>query len=186
MSGAKFYVFLDGSFANNSDLSSQIRAVIVPKNEIAQQEYKFTIKGNIIHRFLVKTKKVTKSVLASEILAMSSGVDITYMTATTLEKIKEQLQIEKIPMIVFIDSYSLYKCLVKLSSTKEKRLMTDIMALRLFYVRREIMETRWINREANPANAVTKAVQNLVLSALTDTNSLKIHVDGWVKRSHNM
>jgi len=54
------------------------------------------------------------------------------------------------------DFKSLYNCLVRLGTTQEKRLMIDIMCLRQAYKRRQIMEVKWINREANPANAITK------------------------------
>ena len=54
----------------------------------------------------------------------------------------KQLSFPSIPIVMCIDSYSLYKCLVKLGSTKEKRLMIDIMALRESYERREILEIR--------------------------------------------
>jgi len=83
--------------------------------------------------------------LASEILAMSDGVDKAYVIISTLSQIMKQLSFPSIPIVVCTDSYSLYKCLVKLGSTKEKRLMIDIMALRESYERREILEIRWIN-----------------------------------------
>ena len=38
------------------------------------------------------------------------------------------------------NSFSLYEYLVKLGTTKEKRLMIDIMALRQLYERRELIE----------------------------------------------
>jgi len=40
------------------------------------------------------------------------------------------------------NSFSLYEYLVKLGTTKEKRLMIDIMALRQLYERRELIEVR--------------------------------------------
>ena len=48
---------------------------------------------------------------------------------TTLKIITDQLELPVIPIIVYTDLYSLYKCLVKLSTIKEKRLIIDIMAL---------------------------------------------------------
>ena len=47
-----------------------------------------------------------------------------------------------IPIVVCTDSYLLYECLVKLGTTKEKRLMIDIIALRQSYKRRELFEIR--------------------------------------------
>jgi len=54
---------------------------------------------------------------------------------TTLKIITDQLKLSVIPTIVYTDLYSLYNCLVKLSTIKEKRLMIDIMALRQSYKR---------------------------------------------------
>jgi len=48
---------------------------------------------------------------------------------TTLKIITDRLELPIIPIIVYTDLYSLYKCLVKLSTIKEKRLIIDIMAL---------------------------------------------------------
>ena len=64
---------------------------------------------------------------------MVSGVDIAIVIKTTLKMITDQLELPVIPIIIYTDSYSLYKCLVKLNTTKEKRLMIDIMALRQSY-----------------------------------------------------
>jgi len=84
-------------------------------------------------------------------------------------------------MIVCTDSYSLYECLVKLGTTKEKRLMIDIMALRQSYERREF-EIRWINGQDNPADSMTKSNPNKALETFIGTNSLNVRVEGWVKR----
>ena len=91
--------------------------------------YEFVIKGNFIHWFSVKAKRVTKSVLAPKILAMSSCIDIAHVMLSTLQKIKTQIKIARIPVVVCIDSYSLYEYILKLGSTKEKRLIIDIMTL---------------------------------------------------------
>jgi hypothetical protein len=101
---------------------------------------------------------------------------------TTIKMIMDQLGFGKIPTIVCTDSYSLYECLVKLGTTKEKRLMIDIMALRQSYERREIMEIRWINGSDNPADAMTKAEPNKALEKFITTNTLRVRVEGWVER----
>ena len=77
--------------------------------------------------------------------------------------IVRQLDILLPPTIVCTDSYSLYECLVKLRTIKEKRLMINIMALRQSYERRELTEVQWINRQDNPADAMTKATLNKIL-----------------------
>ena len=77
--------------------------------------------------------------------------------------IVRQLDIPLPLTVVYTDSYSLYECLVKLGTTKEKRLMIDIMALRQSYERRELTEVRWINGQDNPADIMTKATLNKIL-----------------------
>ena len=89
---------------------------------------------------------------------------------TTIRMIGEQLGFPPTPIVVCTDSYLLYECLVKLGTTKEKRLMIDIMALRQSYERREITEIRWINGKDNPADAMTKSTPNKALEELIDSN----------------
>ena len=60
---------------------------------------------------------------------MVSGVDMAIVIGTTLKMITDRLELSVIPIIVCTDLYSLYKCLVKLSTTKEKRLIIDIIVL---------------------------------------------------------
>jgi hypothetical protein len=48
---------------------------------------------------------------------------------TTLKIIIDRFKFFIIPIIVYTDLYSLYKCLIKLGITKEKRLMINIIAL---------------------------------------------------------
>lgn len=138
LDSAKLFVFVDAFFANNADLSSQIGYVIALANENQEEDHRFVLSGNIIHFSSAKAKRVTRSVLASEILGMVAGVDIAYAIGTTLQMISTQLNLPIIPTIVCTDSYSLYECLVKLGTTKEKCLMVDIMALRQSYERREL------------------------------------------------
>ena len=114
---------------------------------------------------------------------MVGGVDMSFAINSTISMIMKQLRLPTTPIIVCTDSYSLYECLVKLGTTQEKRLMIDIMALRQSYERRELFEIRWINGQDNPADAMTKANPNRALETFVDTNSLRIRIEGWVKRN---
>ncbi len=67
--------------------------------------------------------------LVLEIYGIVVGTDLAYVIGLTLVKITNQLDLPTAPIVVYTDSFSLYKCLVKLSTTKEKRLIIDIMAL---------------------------------------------------------
>jgi hypothetical protein len=78
----------------------------------------FKFDGNIVHWSSVKCKRVTRSVLASELYAMVHGFDIGIAIKTTLDKILCQLAISwPVPLILCIDLRSLYDCLVKLGTT---------------------------------------------------------------------
>jgi hypothetical protein len=85
--------------------------------------------------------------------------------------IDKVLEIE-VPLVVYIDSKSLYECLVKLGTTREKRLMIDVMCLRQAYERREITEVKWIKGESNLADSMTKSKPTNALKRLLDTNTI--------------
>ncbi|KAF1976219.1 hypothetical protein BU23DRAFT_578608 [Bimuria novae-zelandiae CBS 107.79] len=141
---AKLMVFVDGSFANNKDLSSQLGFILMLINKSTDSDNTFIIYGNIIHYSLIKCKRIIRSVLASKIYGMI---------------ITERLSLPAVPLVICIDSYSLYECLVKLGTTKEKRLIIDIMALR---------------HEDNPADAFTKASPNRALERFVNSNKVTV------------
>lgn len=178
---AKLFVFTDGSFANNQDLSSQLGYIIVLANE-DKSNGQFKLRGNMIHCSSLKCKRVTRSVLASETYAFVVGFDMAIAICSTLNMIMERLGLSRIPLVICTDSYSVYDLLVKLSTTSEKRLMIDIMALRQSYERREIEEVRWIHGDDNPADAFTKASPNRALDRFVAINELTVRVEGFVQR----
>jgi hypothetical protein len=179
---AKIYVFVDGSFANNQDLSSQIGYIVTLGTEEARETGSFQWTGNVIGYSSTKCKRITRAVLASELYSMVAGADIAISLSTTFALICQQLGIANFPVVVCTDSFSLYECLVKLGTTKEKRLMIDIMALRQSYERRELAEIRWIEGDSNPADAMTKSTPNRALERMVSTNCLDIRIQGYVQR----
>jgi hypothetical protein len=81
-------------------------------------------------------------VLILKIYGMVGGIDMSFIIGSTLTMIIKQLRLSTILIIVYIDSYSLYECLVKFGIIKEKRFMIDIMAIRELYENRELFEIR--------------------------------------------
>ncbi len=61
---------------------------------------------------------------------MIIGINIIISISTTLNLIIKQLGIDPIPIVIYTDLFSLYEYIVKLSTTKEKRLIIDIIAIR--------------------------------------------------------
>ena len=175
----RLVAFTDSSFANNQDCSSQIGFVIIlldHKN-----------RANIVYWQSVKCRRVTRSVLATELYALSLGFDAAASIKVTLDQILSvPRNNKKIPLTLCVDSQSLYDCLVKLGTTQEKRLMIDIMCLRQSYERREISEIVWIQGDNNPADAMTKYKPCDALQKLVETNCFELNVDGWVERGNNV
>ena len=167
----KLVVFADASFANNPDGSSQIGFIIVLADG--------NNNANIVHFSSLKCKRVTRSILASELISLAHAFDHGAVIKATIEKI---LQI-KIPLILATDSRSLYECLVKLGSTREKRLMVDLMCMRQSYERRMITEIKWIEGSANPADAMTKSKPCQALRNLIETNKIDLTTKEWVERA---
>ncbi|KAF2025793.1 hypothetical protein EK21DRAFT_103653 [Setomelanomma holmii] len=143
LNNAKLMVFVDGSFANNKDLSSQLGFVLMLVNKSTDIDNTFTIRGNIIYYSLTN---------------MVNRFNIGIAIATTLQIITERLGLLAVPLTICTDSFSL--CLVKLETTKEKRLMINIIALR--------------RSEDNPADAFTKASPNRALKSFIDSNELTV------------
>jgi hypothetical protein len=79
-------------------------------------------------------------VLVSEIYKIVIKTDISFVISFTLKIITEQLELSVIPTIVYTDSFLLYKCLVKLSITKEKHLIIDIIAICQLYKRQKLFK----------------------------------------------
>jgi hypothetical protein len=90
---------------------------------------------------------------------MAHGFDISAAIKAT---VKLQLNISLL-LILYTNSKSIYKCLIKLGTTQEKRLMINIICLRQLYKRREIAKVKWINRDSNPTDAITKSKPLLAL-----------------------
>jgi hypothetical protein len=126
----RLVIFIDSSFVNNHDLSSQIDYVICLID--------FINTTNIIHWFSIKCKRVTRSVLAIELFAMIHDFDVDFVLKVILTKMIDIL----FSLILIIDSKSIYDCLMRLKIIVEKRLMINVMILRQCYERREITEMK--------------------------------------------
>ena len=90
---------------------------------------------------------------------MAYGFDISAVIKAT---VKLQLNIN-LPLILYTNSKSIYKCLIKLGTTQEKRLIIDVMCLHQLYKRREIAKVKWIDGDSNPTDAITKSKPLLAL-----------------------
>lgn len=150
-------------------MSSQIGFIILLADDIS---------CNLIQWSSTKCKRVTRSVLASELYAMVAGFDASCVLNHTIDRIMTK----SIPLVIWIDSFSLYGCPVKLGTTKEKRLMIDVAVVRQAYQRREIAEIICIKGTSNPADAMTKTGCNSALKEIITSNRYFIDKEALVDR----
>ncbi len=166
----RLVIFIDSSFVNNSDLSSQIDYVIC----LADATHE-----NILHWSSIKRKRITRNVLAIELFAMIHDFDVDFVLKVTLTKMIDTF----ISLILITDSKSLYDCLIRLSTTIEKRLMIDVMTLRQFYERREITEMIWIHDINNSIDSMIKIKSSTVLKTMIDINQISLNTIEWVEQA---
>lgn len=88
-----------------------------------------------------------------------------------------------IPFTMLTESESLFKVIVKASTTTELRLMINIREIRDAYVRGEINKVVWISTAENIADGMTKMSVCEPLKNLIRTGYLDVHVQQWVIRT---
>jgi hypothetical protein len=164
-------IFIDSSFVNNHDLSSQIDYVICLTD--------FINTTNIIHWSSIKCKRMTRNVLAVELFVMIHDFDVD----SILKSIFIKMLVIDIFLILITDSKFLYDCLIRLSTTVEKRLMIDVMILRQFYKRREITEMIWIHDMNNSVDSMIEIKSSTALKTMIDINQINLNTTKWVKRA---
>ncbi|KAI0998985.1 hypothetical protein K3495_g9207 [Podosphaera aphanis] len=89
---------------------------------------------------------------------------------------------KSVPLVLCTDSFSLYECLVKVGTTKEKRLMIDSSSIREACELREIAEIVWIKGPSNPADSMTKSNSNRALEEMISSNRYQLEKEAWVER----
>ena len=117
-----------------------------------------------------------------KICGVVGRIDMAITIGITLKIITDWLKLPIIPTIMCTDLYSLYKCLVKLGTTKEKCFIIDIMALQQSYEWWEFFEIQWINSQDNLTDAITKINPTKALKVFINTNTLCMWIKNWVKR----
>ena len=84
-------------------------------------------------------------------------------------------------LILCTDSKLIYKCLIKLGTTQEKKFIINIICLCQSYKRRKIAKVKWIDGDSNPTDTITKSKPLLALKWLIDTNRIELKIIEWVE-----
>lgn len=140
----RIIAFSDLSFANNHDYGTQLgNAIILTDN---------TGRANWMSFSSYKCQRVVRTVLGGETYAFADCFDMTFMIRYDMERATNV----KIPLTILTDSESLFKVIVKSSTTTEKRFMINIQAAREAFETYEIDNVGWIRTKDNIADGLTK------------------------------
>lgn len=172
----RIVLFTDAAFANVDGEQSQMGFVIVLADDLDN--------ACIVHYGSLKCKRVVRSVMAAELLALVHGFDHAYVVQFTLkELLGSTVQID-----AYVDSRTTFNCVGKNANTLEKRLLIDAAALRQSVRRGEIRKIGWIPGLSNPADALTRKKlpkHDHPLRILLESGKLRIAPSGWLYDSTN-
>ena len=133
----------------------------------------------ILHYSSTKANRVTRSSMAGETIAFTTGFDHAFLIKHDLQRL---LGIH-IPLYIFIDSKALFDVFTKFKHTCEHRLMIDIESAREAYKEYEIENIGLIKSEYNPADSLTKINGNGALMKLLITHKIDHPVEQYVIRT---
>ena len=127
-----------------------------------------------------KSKRVTRSVLGSEVMAFADAFDMAYTIKYDL-----QIMLNKIiPISMLTDSKSLFDVLTSSSTTTEKRLMIDLQTVQDSYNKNEITDVAHIRSIYNISDALTKVKKESILLDTLRTSKLSHPVEQWIIRDN--
>lgn len=155
-SALKIVVFSDASFGNLSDGGTQGGHLIVLMGEI----------GNFspLSWQSKRVKRVVRSTLAGETLAMSDGIDNAMFLAALFSELSKGDTEHMPPIICVTDSHSLADALRSTKSVSEKRLRLEISSIK------ELIQAQKVERVLWLADCLTKkgASAHQLLKALSE------------------
>ena len=130
----------------------------------------------------VRCKRVTRSVMATELHALSYGYDQAFVA----RHLAEEIFATKIPLDGYVDSRTIFNAVTTGTGTIEKRLQIDSFALREAHSRGELRNLAWIPSGENIADALTKGIpsESHALIELMRSNRLTVQPHGWVSMNN--
>lgn len=165
LDSVKLCIYTDASFANCPDLRSQLGYVVFLRDKFYN--------CSLISWASSRSKRVTRSVLAAELFALSQGYDVGFAQRHTLSQILGR----EVPMRLFTDSKTLFQSVTNLTSMAEKRLLIDIASLRDAYRNGDLEHLAHIDTADNPADAMTKPAATTALTRALRTCKLQHKVN---------
>ena len=144
----EMHLYTDASFGNLSDGGSQGGYVLMLKDE--------NDKGNLIGWQSKRIRRVVKSTLASEALALSDGIDNAFSLASLAGEIIYGAKKKQIPIHCHVDNNDLVQAIHSKKNVSDKRLRIEINSIKEMIEREEICKIKWIESQKQIANSLTK------------------------------
>ena len=145
----KLVVFSDASHANLPDAVSSAGGFIV-----------FLVGSNMRCSPLAweakKIRRVVKSTLAAETLALVEALDMAFYLGSILSEILHKSNSAKIPIECYVDNKSLWENTQSTKNVTEKRLRIDLASIKDMLQKGEISEIKWIESAHQLSDCFTK------------------------------
>ena len=116
-----------------------------------------------------------KSTLAAETLAVSDAVDVGYYLGRMLSEILFGVYDENvIPIVSYVDNYSLFENVNSTKNVSEKRLRIDLASLKQL-IQEGHVNLKWIESSRQLADCLTKkGVNTLPLMAVIESGEFNV------------
>ena len=104
-----------------------------------------------------KIKRVVKSTLAAETLALEQALEMCFMMKSFLcELLNKEISKKVLPIKCYVDNKSLVDSIFSTKTLTEKRLKIDICIIRDMLSKNKVYSIEWCKREAQLADCLTK------------------------------
>ena len=162
----KIILFSDASFANLPDnVSSSLGYIIFIVDHIKNCSA-ITWRGN-------KIKRICRSTLAAETMALIEGIEECLYLQSVLEELGYF-----VPITAVVDSKCLHDAIYSTKLVEDKRLRIDIGALKQLIAQNKLAEIKWCASDKQLANVLTKhGASPAQLLEVLRQGSLRPHLD---------
>ena len=103
-----------------------------------------------------KLKRVVKSTLAAECLALEEVAESAFYLKTIMNEMMNIDNTEQIQIDCYTDNRSLVNAINSSKTLQDKRLILDLALLKEMYHRKEINTIEWVKTDAQLADCLTK------------------------------
>lgn len=160
LSTLQITAYSDASFKNNVDNTSQLGYIIF----LTDASGKCCVISFSSH----KSRRVTRSSMAGETIALAEAFDLSFILKHDLQRMLGR----EIPLLLFTDSKLLFDVITGNRYTTEARLMVDVASVREAYNQKIISNIALIKKEHNVADALTKIKPNDALLQVLSAHKL--------------